>query len=220
MVVPSIREAALKPEDRRSEHILVKGHQSAAWAIKASTASSFFNRAALLWLTQLQERLPNSDSRAHQDLNNIKAALQFSADASLCAARFAFKAIASSISARKMLWLWWWQADAKHKWRLSSTPFAGDNLFGAPLEPMLIESKDKRKILPSQFCKSESRASHYQRRPPFRSLDGEYSFSHPARQYSGRQGQHQDRSGRGGQRYQSKRPYRGAGSNRPFCRQK
>lgn len=46
-------EESLHPEDKRSEQSLVKAHQAAAWAIKASTAVSFFNKASLLWLRQL-----------------------------------------------------------------------------------------------------------------------------------------------------------------------
>lgn len=42
--------------------------------------------------------------------------MEFSADATLNAARFAFKAIASTVASRRLLWLRQWQVDAKHKW--------------------------------------------------------------------------------------------------------
>lgn len=41
-------EEALRPEDKRMEQTLVKGHQAATWVVKASTAASSFNRASLL----------------------------------------------------------------------------------------------------------------------------------------------------------------------------
>lgn len=98
-------EESLKPEDKRAERSLIKGHQASAWAVQASSAASFFNRATILWLKQLQERLPASDSRSHQDLNKILVAVEFSADATLNAARFSAKAIGTSVTTRRLLWL-------------------------------------------------------------------------------------------------------------------
>lgn len=43
-------EENFHPEDKQSEQSLVKANQAAAWAVKASTAAPFFNRASLLWL--------------------------------------------------------------------------------------------------------------------------------------------------------------------------
>lgn len=57
-------EEYLHPEDKRMEKMLVKGHQVAAWSVMAVTAASFFNRASLLWLKQLQDRTPTSDTRS------------------------------------------------------------------------------------------------------------------------------------------------------------
>lgn len=36
-------EDSLRPEDKRAEKILLKGHMATAWSIKASTSASFFN---------------------------------------------------------------------------------------------------------------------------------------------------------------------------------
>lgn len=71
----------------------------------APTAASFFSCSSLFWLQQLQERIPAGDSRAHQDLNKIVAALQFTADATLIATRFASRAMASSVASHRLLWL-------------------------------------------------------------------------------------------------------------------
>lgn len=70
--------------------------------------ASFFNRTTLLWLRQLQEKLSPEDIRVKQDLNKIVAALLFSADSSLNATRFASKALASSVAARRLVWLSHW----------------------------------------------------------------------------------------------------------------
>lgn len=40
----------LKAEDRKTELTFRKSHQADAWAIRAATAASFFNRATLIWL--------------------------------------------------------------------------------------------------------------------------------------------------------------------------
>lgn len=79
----------LKAEDRKMELGFRKAHQVAAWAIKAATATSFFNRASLIWLRQLQERLLPDDTRLHQDINKLVAATEYLADASLTATKFA-----------------------------------------------------------------------------------------------------------------------------------
>lgn len=65
--------------------------------------------------------------------------MEFSADATLNAARFSSRAIASSVATHHLLWLWHWQADAKHKWKLASVPFKGDKLFGESLDSILVE---------------------------------------------------------------------------------
>lgn len=57
-------EEYLRPEDKRAEKTPIKGHQAAAWAVCTSTSASFFNRASLLWLRQLQDRLPPSDTNS------------------------------------------------------------------------------------------------------------------------------------------------------------
>lgn len=126
-----------------------------------ATSASFFNRASLFWLKQLQDRLPPSNTRTHQDLNKIVMALEYSADATLNPARFMAKSIGSTIASRRLLWLRHWQADARSKWQLASSPYSADALFGPPLEPLLIETRDKRKILPSVSRQSDYHYTSY-----------------------------------------------------------
>lgn len=80
----------LKAEDRKVELMLRKTHQAAAWALRAATAASFFNRTSLVWLRQLQVRIAPEDMRLHQDVNKLIAALEYSFDVTLNAAKFAF----------------------------------------------------------------------------------------------------------------------------------
>lgn len=62
ILLPDLLED-LKTEDKRAKKACHKTRQATAWAIKAATGASFFNRASILWLRQLQTRLPPSDSR-------------------------------------------------------------------------------------------------------------------------------------------------------------
>lgn len=148
-----------------------KTHQSAAWAIWAAIAVSFFNRASLIWLCQLRDRLPSEDARIHQDVTKLIAAAEFSADASLDVAKFASRALASSVVSRHLLWLRHWRADTKSKWRLTAAPFKGSSLFGVALDPVLVEGRDKRKILSTSYRRPDRRPSPYGRQP-FRADSG------------------------------------------------
>lgn len=50
--------------------------------------------------------------------------------------------------ARCNLWLHQWEVDEGSQARLVSVPFSGSKLFGQALDPLLIESCDKCKVLP------------------------------------------------------------------------
>lgn len=87
------------------------------------------------------------------------------------AAKFTSRAIASTVMAWHVLWLCSWQADAKSKWRLASEPFMGGKLFREAMEPILVETKERRKILPS-LLRQADRPVHNSRHlmfivPPF-----------------------------------------------------
>lgn len=181
---------------------------AAAWSIRASSSASFFNRAALLWLKQLQDRLPLSETRAHQDLNKIAASLEYSADTTLNATRFAAKALGSSVASRRLLWLRGWQADIRSKWQLASAPYSTSSLFGPPLEPFLIETRDKCKILPSQHRRSDSRFTPYPRIQSFWASDSNQFQSRYQRPVPSRS-QPMDSQVRQGARFQSRRSFRG-----------
>ncbi|XP_060541070.1 uncharacterized protein LOC117659200 [Pantherophis guttatus] len=88
-IITNNLDEALNAEDRRAEVSLRKAYNSAAWAIKAATAASFFNRTSVLWLKEMQARIPATDLQAHQALNNLVMAAEYSADATLNSAKFA-----------------------------------------------------------------------------------------------------------------------------------
>lgn len=66
------------------------------------------------------------------------------------------------------MWLRHWEGDAGSASRLVGVPFKGEKLFGETLEPLLMENKDKQKVLVSNkkeppkknqfFCPLGSRA--------------------------------------------------------------
>uniref|UniRef100_A0A2D4LYR2 Lamina-associated polypeptide 2 alpha C-terminal domain-containing protein n=1 Tax=Micrurus spixii TaxID=129469 RepID=A0A2D4LYR2_9SAUR len=96
---------ALKPEDKKLEITLWKAHQADAWAIKAVTSASFFTRASLIWLHHLRDTIPNSNIRAHKDIAQLIAAPEFSADATFNSMKFSACAMASQVTACRLLWL-------------------------------------------------------------------------------------------------------------------
>lgn len=67
------------------------------------------------------------------------------------AAKFVSRTIASSVTARRLLWLCHWEVDMRYKGKLVSAPFKGGKLFGEILEPILVETKNRRNVLPSLY---------------------------------------------------------------------
>ncbi|XP_058025328.1 uncharacterized protein LOC131191317 [Ahaetulla prasina] len=220
-IIPSDAAEGLRTEDRRAELSTRKTHQAASWAIRSATAASFFARTSLIWLRQMQERIPQDDSRLHQDINKLVTAAEYTVDATLNSAKFASRALASSITSRRLLWLRQWQADMKTKWRLAAAPFKGGSLFGEALDPILVEGKDKRKILPYVSRHSDRRPSLPYRRQPFRTQDPVFqspayqrAFQPPPDRFQDRQS-FRDRT----RQSQTRRPSRGSGF-RPYRRNK
>lgn len=112
-------------------------------------AASFFTRALLLWIKQIQDKVPVTDLRAHQNFDKVVAAAEYMVDATLASAKFGARSIASTVTARRLLWLRNWQADTKRRWCLASVPFKGPKLFGEALDPLFTEPKERKKVLPA-----------------------------------------------------------------------
>lgn len=99
----------------------------------------------------------------HQDVSKIIAAAEYLADASLDAVKFASRAMASTVSSRRLLWLRHWRADMKSKWRLTAAPYKSSSLFGAALDSALVKGRDKKRVLPSSYRRPDRRYSPYPR---------------------------------------------------------
>ncbi|XP_058020135.1 uncharacterized protein LOC131188700 isoform X2 [Ahaetulla prasina] len=136
-----------------------------------------------------QEKVPVTDLRTHQDFNKIVAAVEYTADATMSSAKYVAKSIASSVTARRFLWLKNWQADTKRRWRLASVPFKGAKLFGEALEPVLTETKGKKKVLTALSRRGDTRFSPSFRKSYFRpywgSAFGRYQRGFKHREVSG-----------------------------------
>lgn len=157
----------------------------------------------------------------HHDINKIIAATEYSADASLNSVKFASRALAASITSRRLFWLRPWKADVKAKWKLAAAPYKASSLFGAALDPVLVEDKDKRKVMPSSFRKQDRRYAPYSQRQSFRPYSGQgasSSFRQPPQQ-ADRFADRQRFRDRGRPQQASKRPYRGA-AFKPYRRGK
>lgn len=57
--------------------------------------------------------------------------------------------MAQNMATTGAIWLRNWDGDTGSQSKLANFPFEGEKLFGSALELLLVESKDKRKVLPS-----------------------------------------------------------------------
>lgn len=202
----------LRPEDRRSRVGPSQG--------SSGTFASLFNRTFLAWLRQMQSRIPADNQLLQQDITKLIAATEFLADATLNTAQFVSRAVTSTVTARRMLWLHNWQADAKLKWRLASAPFTSGKLFRKAIEPILVETKDRRKILPSLHRRADRQLSPYVCNSSFQPAEASQGyFQRRFPQGTDRQTDRAEFRDRTKQQFQAKTPFRGSGG-RPFRRYK
>ncbi|XP_032085974.1 uncharacterized protein LOC116517219 [Thamnophis elegans] len=83
------------------------------------------------------------------------------------AVKYASRALSSSVASRRLLWLHHWQAESRTKWHLAGADYAGDKLFVASLDPILVEDKNKRKVFPATTRRSDHRHALYPRRTSY-----------------------------------------------------
>ncbi|XP_039183930.1 uncharacterized protein LOC120301160 [Crotalus tigris] len=229
--IPGDMVEAMKAEDKKFEFSLRRVHQASAWAIKAATSFSFFARASIMWLCELQALVPPDQVRTHQTLGKLVVVSEYMADASFHSAWYSSKSIAATVASRRLLWLKQWRTDLKSKWRLSTAKYGGTHLFGPILEPHVIEGKDKCKILAHPSRRLDRRPLQDFRRQTFR-FSGSWVWRQPfrpgqswewprgSRSFPPRQDRQQDHQNvRARGQYQSKHPFRGTGG-RPYRRSK
>lgn len=74
----------------------------------------------------------------------------FAADASGDTLQFAAKAMSADVAARRFTCLRSWDVDTASLAKVVSVHFQGTKLFGEALDPLLVETRGKRKILPTR----------------------------------------------------------------------
>lgn len=92
----------------------------------------------------------------------------FTADATLDGMIFASRALASSVVARRGLWLRAWQADIHSKQLVAAYPYKGGKLFGPALDRILVETKDKKEALPRSLKRFDQRSQSFRASTSFR----------------------------------------------------
>lgn len=149
-IIPSEREGGPKdPCDRRVEAALKRGFETSSLALRATTANSVIARAMMAWIEELENSREKMSRTMRNSLRKISMAAAFTADSSLDTMQFIAKSLASNVAARRSVWLRRWEVDQGSQSRLAAFPFAGDKLFGQTLDPLLVENKDKKKVLPT-----------------------------------------------------------------------
>lgn len=101
-----------------------------------------------VWAKDLAATDPDLSDRTR---STLKKAAVFSADASFDALRFSACAMMVNVVAQRNIWLRNWEVDPRSQNRLVGVPFQGAKLFGQMLDPILMESKYKKKGLPSDY---------------------------------------------------------------------
>ncbi|XP_013911788.1 PREDICTED: uncharacterized protein LOC106540994 [Thamnophis sirtalis] len=74
----------------------------------------------------------------------------------------------ATAASRRLLWLRHWQAESRAKWHLAGADYAGDKRFGALLDPILVEDKNKWKVFPATTRRSNYQHASYPRRTSYR----------------------------------------------------
>lgn len=152
--------------DKKIEIALWHSHEATALAVKACATASIVTRASIVWGRKMLELLPESEGRLIEGASRMLKATSFAVDAALDGMIFTSRAMASSVVARRGIWLRAWQADV-HSKQLAAYPYKGGKLFGPSLDKILVEMRDKKKALPKSLCKPEQRTQPF-RYPSFR----------------------------------------------------
>lgn len=155
--------------DKKIDLDLRHAYESSALAIGSTATASIVARAAIAWGRKLMDLLPHADSRIREGLSRLIMANSFIADATLDNLVFTSRSMAAGVHARRAIWLRAWQADPKSKQIVAAYPFTGDKLFGTHLDKILVETREKKKVLPKSLRRPDKRGSQ-----PFQTTN--YSF--------------------------------------------
>lgn len=158
--------------DRKMEQDLQRAYETSALAIAADSTASIVARASIVWIKKLLDLIPENDSRLEEGLSRLLKANSFLADATLDSLVFTSRSMAAGVHARRSLWLRAWPADAKSKQIVTAYPFTGEKLFGPHLDKILVESRDKKKVLPKSLRRNDRRG-----RQPYSSFRSSFTPS-------------------------------------------
>lgn len=159
--------------DRRIELALRRNFEACTNAAKSAMTASLFTRAVYTWASDLASAEADLPKELKDDIKKMALASAFAADATLDSFQMANRGVASSVSARRNVWLRSWEADPSAQAKLAAVPFKGEELFGDTLDRYLVENKDKKKVLPSKRKEGKTR----RRFRPFK--DNRPSARHP-----------------------------------------
>lgn len=135
--------------DRKIDYDLRRSYESSALAVKASSSASIVARATVVWAKKLLTLVPQTDTKVLEGLSRTVKANSFIADATLDTLTFSSRSIAAEVHTHRALWLCAWQADIKAKQIVAAYPFSGEKLFGSHLDKILVETRDKKKVMPN-----------------------------------------------------------------------
>lgn len=170
-LLPSEGEGGPKEScDKRIDLALLRNFEASSQGFRVAVTNSIFSRAAYIWAEELASD-PSLPGRVRSSLKKIALATAASADCAYDSLELAGRSMATGVVARRNVWLSQWQGDAGSATRLVSSPFKGQKLFGESLEPLLVEDKDKRKVLLSSKKEAPKKTPSF-RPSGFRSRDG------------------------------------------------
>lgn len=133
---------------QRIELSLKRSFETSSQALRAAASNSLMARATCFWAEDMALKEPKLSKRAKNSLKKISLAAALTADSSYDARQLSARAMAPNVAARRNIWLRQWDGDSSSVSGLVGVPFKGEK-FGEALEPFLIETKDKREVLPS-----------------------------------------------------------------------
>lgn len=135
------------PTDHKMEQHLKRNFEVSSFSFCAAPANSVMSQAAFIWVQEAarNKKLPKV---VESTFKKIALASVFAADASLDSMRFSARAMSSNVSTRRVLWLRSWMGESGSHSKLVNLPFKGGKLFSKALDLILVEAKDKCKVLP------------------------------------------------------------------------
>lgn len=132
---------------RKWESQLKHNFKFSSFSFRAVSANSIKARATFVWAEELAKEEKELPNRVKDTLKKISLAAAFAADSSLDMMHYYARAMAANTTTRHSIWLRSWSGNSGSQAKLIGAPFEGGKLFGSSLEPLLMEAKDKRKVL-------------------------------------------------------------------------